>query len=258
VPPDRPLVSVVLTTRDRPLLLSVALRCFQHQSYQSRELIVVDDGFDFPVDPGAIEAIGGRLITVPTGTPLGIKLNLGAEAARGRYCMKMDDDDWYGPDYIVTMLDALRSSQRRVCRPTLLFLVGFLFFDLQTWELRQSVDRNVPGATLFFAREDWRHRPFRPLPTDEDIWFIRDQVEAGGVVLPIEDATEKYVAIRHSGHTGGRGHTWAFQADGQRLEDYLLERPKYLKSPEELLPPWVVEVYRRIHDEIALAAASAR
>jgi glycosyltransferase involved in cell wall biosynthesis len=239
------------------MLLSVALRCFQHQSYGSRELIVVDDGRDFPVDPSAIEGVGGRLITVPTGTPLGIKLNLAAAAATGRYCMKMDDDDWYGPDYITTMLDALQASQRLVCRPTLLFLMGFLFFDLRTWELRQSVDRNVPGATLFFAKEDWKHRPFRPLLTDEDTWFIRDHVEAGGVVLPVQNALEMYVAIRHSGHTGGRAHTWAYQSDGQLLEDYLAGRPEYVKTPEDLLPPWVIEIYRQIHSEIA-ATASAR
>src|SRR4051812_45905269 len=100
-----PLVSVVLITRDRPLLFSVALRCYEHQTYEPRELIVVDDGLESPADRTAIEALGGRLITVAPGTPLGIKLNVGIEAARGRFCMKMDDDDWYGPDYISTMVE---------------------------------------------------------------------------------------------------------------------------------------------------------
>ena len=33
---------------------------------------------------------------------LGTKLNLGCEAARGKICMKMDDDDWYAPRYLET------------------------------------------------------------------------------------------------------------------------------------------------------------
>ena len=77
-----------------------------------------------------------------------------------------------------------------------------------------------------------------------------------GVVLPLDNMIEKYVAIRHSGHTGGRGHTWAYQSDGQRLEDYLVARPEHTKTPEELLPPWVIEVYRQIYAEIGLTAAA--
>ena len=37
---DKPLVSMILTTRDRPRFLEVALRCYEHQSYAARELIV--------------------------------------------------------------------------------------------------------------------------------------------------------------------------------------------------------------------------
>src|SRR5581483_3748600 len=87
-----PLVSVVLTTRDRPHLLPIALRCYEHQTYSRRELIVVDDGALSPVNPAHLSSPQFRLIRVKPGTPLGIKLNYGVDAARGRLCMKMDDD----------------------------------------------------------------------------------------------------------------------------------------------------------------------
>src|SRR4051794_33498707 len=90
-----PLISVIITTRDRPYLLPVALTCYQHQTYPRRELIVVDDGEEFPADAARVAAVGGRLIRVEPGTPLGTKLNAGVEAADGRFCQKMDDDDWY-------------------------------------------------------------------------------------------------------------------------------------------------------------------
>jgi glycosyltransferase involved in cell wall biosynthesis len=243
-----PLVSVVLTTRDRPRFLPIALACFRHQTYANRELIVVDDGSLYPADVSAVPE--ARVIRLPSGMPLGIKLNHGVDAARGRLCMKMDDDDWYAPDYLATSVGALLETQQVTCQPTVVFHMGFLFFELGTWRLHQSTENNAPGATLLFSKDDWRRRPFRPLPIDEDVWFFRDQVTAGANALPI-DSQETYVAIRHHGHGDTFGHTWTHQADGSTLEDYLTYRPLYAKPPEELFPSWALAVYRQVHEEIA-------
>ncbi len=251
---DGPLVSVVLTTRDRPHLLPVALACFEHQTYKNRELIIVDDGSEYPMSQLASSSI--RILHVPTGMPLGIKLNTGVDAARGSLVMKMDDDDWYAPSYLETSVSALLQSQREVCQPTVVFHMGFLFFELKTWQLHESIDNNAPGATLLFSKDQWRRRPFRPLPTDEDTWFYRDQIRFGAVPLTI-DSKETYIAIRHSGHQGTLGHTWRHQLDGSTLEQYLTSRPLYRKAPEELLPQWVLEIYRRIHDELNHAESAA-
>src|SRR5205823_5838077 len=114
-----PPVSVILTTRDRPRLFPLALACYQHQTYSRRELIVVDDGVTYPVEAQAVTAVGGRLIRVDPGTPLGTKLNRGVRDARGPLCQKMDDDDWYAPSFLEAMLSGLLNSWRTVCRPTL-------------------------------------------------------------------------------------------------------------------------------------------
>jgi len=78
-PGDGPLVSMILTTRDRPHFLRIALRCYAHQSYANRELIVVDDGDQWPADGNAITAAGGHLIRVEPGTRLGAKRDRGGE-----------------------------------------------------------------------------------------------------------------------------------------------------------------------------------
>ena len=244
-----PLVSMVLTTRDRPRFLDVALECYQHQSYPRRELIVVDDGDGFPADALKIEAAGGRLIRLPAGTPLGLKLNRGIKDAEGWLCQKMDDDDWYGPGFLETMVSAFMQSRAKMCRPALAFLPSFLFFELARWEVRRSVGNNVPGATLLFAREDWEQRPFRALNQDEDVWFLMDQVRQGLVTVPVF-ALEHFIAVRHRGALGDRGHTWTHQLDGRTLEAYLKERPLYHHPPEELLPEWVLDFYRELHQEL--------
>jgi glycosyltransferase involved in cell wall biosynthesis len=245
-----PSVSVVLTTRDRPHLLPIALACFEHQTYQNRELIVVDDGDQFHADLSSLQSSAVRLIRVPPGTPLGIKLNHGVNAASGRLIMKMDDDDWYAPEYLETSVNGLLKAERDHCGPTLVFHMGFLFFELRTWQVHESIDTNAPGATLLFSKADWARRPFRPVANDEDTWFYRDQMRAGGRFLTI-DSKETFVAIRHRGHRGTFGHTWRFQVDGSTLEQYLTSRPVYKKPPEVLFPEWALKVYRSIHDDLA-------
>jgi glycosyltransferase involved in cell wall biosynthesis len=243
------LVSVVLTTRDRPQLFAVALACYQQQTYPRRELVVVDDGTTFPADAAAVAAVGGRLIRLAPGTPLGIKLNHGLQAGQGRLCMKMDDDDWYSPAYLETMVSMLMAHSTVVCRPTIAFLCGFLFFDVVRWEVRWSTDRNVPGATLLFAREDWQARPFRPLSQHEDVWFLMDHIRAGSVPLAVR-APQTFLAVRHRGSRVNRGHTWTHQRNGQQLEEYVRDRPCYAPGPEALLPPWALAVYHALHHEL--------
>ena len=128
----------------------MALRCFRHQTWAARELIVVNDGSLHPVDPVAVREAGGRLVRATPGTPLGTKLNLGLEEARGDWCQKMDDDDWYAPDFMARMVGAVAAHRQIACRPVVAFLMPFLLFDVARWEVRRSVNNNMPGATLFF------------------------------------------------------------------------------------------------------------
>ena len=107
---------MILTTRDRPRFMEMALACFAHQDYPNRELIVVDDGDQHPVDERAVARLGGIVIRTEPGTPLGAKLNLGCDAARGMLCQKMDDDDWYGPGFESAMVQALLARWTDACK----------------------------------------------------------------------------------------------------------------------------------------------
>jgi glycosyltransferase involved in cell wall biosynthesis len=249
-----PLVSVILTTRDRPRLLATALACYAHQTYPRRQLIVVDDGSAFPADPAPIAALGGQLVRVEPDTPLGTKLNRGVEQAGGTLCQKMDDDDWYAPRFLEVMVSAVLASRASVSRPTFAYLTPFLFFDLRRWEVRASVDQNIPGATLLFERESWQERPFRNLPQDEDYWFFWDRLRLAATPLPVQGLSQ-FLAVRHQGGGSDRGHTWTRQWDGQRLEEYLLDRPLYPGGPEALLPAWALGFYGQLRDELRRAAS---
>jgi hypothetical protein len=177
-------------------------------------------------------------------------------AAGGRWCLKMDDDDWYGPRFLNFMMSAVAEHRAAVCRPAVAFLMPFLFFEVERWEVRQSLVNNLPGATLVFATEDWQHRRFRPLFQDEDMWFLRDQTRVGAVVLPVRSpgALDSFLAVRHHRTVIDRGHTWTQQVDGRPLEEYLREERPLYKSPEELLPDWALGFYRDLRTELLAAS----
>ena len=250
---DRPLASVILTTRDRPRFLTIALRCYAEQTYPHREIIVVDDGIDFPVPEGQVAAVGGKLVRVEHGASIGAKLNAGVEAASGPLCQKMDDDDWYAPRFLETMIDYRERALLDIYQPTMTFVMPFLFFELATWEIRRSIDQNVPGATLMFDRDDWLERPFRDLERDEDVWYFHDHRHLGRDINPVDDM-EIFLAVRHHGVTGDRGHTWTHQHGQQTLEQYLQSRPLHVRQPADLLPDWALHSYRELRAGMLLAS----
>ena len=115
---EAPFVSVVLTTRDRPRLLPVALAGYRQQTYPNRELIVVDDGNVHPVAAEVVAAAGGRLVRLPA-AQLGTKLNRGLAEAGGVLCQRMDDDDWYAPDFLERLVGTWLKRRDDVCRPAI-------------------------------------------------------------------------------------------------------------------------------------------
>ncbi len=88
------LVSCILPTRDRPAFFEQAMRCFQRQTYDRAELIVLDDGQQ-SVEKLCSGLPRVRYIRLDQPTLTGTKMNIGVEHARGNILQKIDDDDCY-------------------------------------------------------------------------------------------------------------------------------------------------------------------
>jgi glycosyltransferase involved in cell wall biosynthesis len=242
------LVSAIVATRDRPRFLALLLEYYRRQTYAWRELIIIDDGQLHPADAAAVERVGGRLLRLPEPTPLGTKLNLGAEAARGRYCAKLDDDDFYAPRYIETLVRTVEARSVRRCEPTLAFMAPFVFFDVGTWRTHIDESGCLPGATLLFAREDWAEAPFKPISVHEDMEFVNGQMDLGILPLPVY-RPGMFVVVRHPDSSNDRGHSWMHVNGGRQLEHHLLRLPRY-RTPESLLPRWALPAYTAIQRDL--------
>jgi len=232
-----PLISVVLTTRNRPQFFLLAIRYFRSQTYLSKELIIVDDS-DQPVEPAVPEATYVRL---PSPTPLGTKLNLGIERARGDWIAKMDDDDYYGRDFLQVMMGAAAHSDRAIY-----FVQPFLFFDLCKWEVRQADPDRCSGATLVFSKNTWRETPFRNHASGVDADFLMDHMSQNARPLALQpvNAVEDFLQVRHWG-----SHLWNNMPNGESLSSYLKRQRLYPKSPERLMPADVCRLYRILQSD---------
>jgi Glycosyl transferase family 2 len=224
------------TIQPRRHFLSQALKYFLRQTYSPKELIVVAD----PGEPACDEIRRVpeiRYLQTDTRLSLGSKLNLGIQAARGAIIQKLDDDDYYHPDFLSTTVSALRAGSQR---DSIVAFTSHLVLIAATGELKRRSGTGTvvfaPG-TLCFFKDLWQKRPFRDVSMSEHRLFLKDHDPA---CIGIDDP-ELYCLVRHTG-----GHTWSrFPSseqkelgpvrEGEDVTEYLRKLPSYHKRLQEYM-----------------------
>jgi len=111
-----PLVSVIVRTKDRPVLLANALRSVADQTYANLEIVVVNDGGEDVGD--VVNAVAGSIpatyIAHETSRGRAAAANAGLKAAKGRYLNFLDDDDAFLPDHVETLVSYLLARDEKV------------------------------------------------------------------------------------------------------------------------------------------------
>jgi glycosyltransferase involved in cell wall biosynthesis len=101
-----PLISVIVTTKNRIALLPRAIRSVLDQTWPALELIVVDDGSDVPaILPTSDSRV--RIIRNEVSKGISEARNAGFRAAAGEFFCMLDDDDWYLPEKLERQLHYL-------------------------------------------------------------------------------------------------------------------------------------------------------
>jgi glycosyltransferase involved in cell wall biosynthesis len=220
---NAPLVSCIMPTGGRRPLFEVALRCYQRQDFASKELIVIDDGED-PVQDLLPPASAITYLRLRRKTLLGEKLNLGIAAASGKIIQKLDDDDYYRPAFLSTMVaaigtrDPLRSVAAQDCFYVLVTRSGHLTDSGHGW---------CAGHTLCFHKQLWLKAPFRSAPRAVDYLFLQDHAPER---ITICNPTLSFV-VRHE-----LGHTWT-QLGRQDVTAYFERRDPLHQPLRHWMPP---------------------
>ena len=112
-----PLVSIIVRTKDRPKLLCEALRSIASQTYDTIEVVLVNDG-GCTLDIEYLKKNLGEttLVHVQNEHSLGRSGagNIGLAHCRGKYFAFLDDDDALLPDHLQTLISFLENSDYKI------------------------------------------------------------------------------------------------------------------------------------------------
>jgi glycosyltransferase involved in cell wall biosynthesis len=111
--PVAPVVSVVIPTRSRPMLVTRAARSALAQTVGDIEVIVVIDGPDDETRTALASIADDRLrvIALPRNGGAPNARNVGARAARATWTALLDDDDEWRPNKLAVQLDVARRAR---------------------------------------------------------------------------------------------------------------------------------------------------
>jgi glycosyltransferase involved in cell wall biosynthesis len=157
----RPLISVIVCTRDRPEGLGRALKSVLLQDVDDFEVIVVDDGSHPPAE---VPTDGRVCLSRTEHGGVGAARSVGLARARGEYVAYCDDDDEWKPGHLRALLEYLSSH---------------------------------PEAALVYADSDWAEGDGEGgVPYSFD--FVWDQLRWGNYIFPT-DVLHRADAARAAG-----------------------------------------------------------
>ena len=152
---DLPLVSIIVRTLNRPLMLREALQSILAQTYRNLEVIVVNDGGQ-DVEPTLAEFRPFmRVISITHENPAGRPqaLNAGLRQAKGEFIAYLDDDDVYYPDHIETLVNFLRHSNFRVAYTGVYWAyqrMNLATRSYESYDKKQLFSKNLDPDWLLF------------------------------------------------------------------------------------------------------------
>lgn len=204
-----PRVSILTPTYERDVFLPYLAKMIARQTCDlSRvEWVVVDDSAQTQQHTfstwrttflRALERV--HYVHLPYKVPVGCKRNLTTTLARGEYMVHMDDDDYYAPNYIDTVLKMFTPDKRGVAPPNIVGATTIcLMYPHSLW-LEQSGPfhaRHTCGGAMSYTREYARTHQF---PNDaskcEEPAFLD-----GNPVAQILGAHNIYMVFVHAKNT---------------------------------------------------------
>ncbi|WP_217426440.1 glycosyltransferase family 2 protein [Candidatus Methylobacter favarea] len=145
---NSPLITIIVRTKNRSVLLQEALQSICEQTYPKLEIIVVNDGGDdiseiiCPFNQADI-----NIIPLQFSKNLGRAkaANAGLDKAAGKYIAFLDDDDWLEPEHIRQLLELLENPLYAYC---IAAYSSVRCIDQETGELIKLFNQPYNPATL--------------------------------------------------------------------------------------------------------------
>lgn len=247
-----PKYTIITPTGRRECLLRLQHRGISEQTETDFEWLILDDS---PEPSTYFSSLNDDRVSyrhVTHRMSIGAKRNLLNEQARGEIILHFDDDDYYGKDYLATMVGCFDTGID-VVKLSGWYVYSQAYRELGYWDLtqmyglhlrwsRQPMDSVVFGEayakdngikTLLgfgfcyaYRRDSWKKVKFPDKDFGEDGDFIQAILAGGGHLHQFNDTTGICVHILHSDNV-------SFCYPQYRLPPFMIER---------LLPAWATEM----------------
>lgn len=180
--------SIVVCT-NRPDHVALIAENVARQNVDDLELIVVTHGFhaepeEFLSCEGSERIAHLTVVEADVSSTLGENLNRGFEATTGDYVFRMDDDDFYGSNYVRDQLHAIKFSRAALVGKAETYIyfeeanATFLTFPGKAHRYTDF----VRGATFAGPRKTFVDFKFKEQRLGEDSNFIDQVKRAGGKI----------------------------------------------------------------------------
>jgi peptidoglycan/xylan/chitin deacetylase (PgdA/CDA1 family) len=220
-------VSIICCTMRQSFMGNV-FRNYETQEWKNKELIIILNRDDMDIElwkQYAKKYLNISVYQLPEETTLGECLNYGIDKAKYTFIAKFDDDDYYGPSYLVQAMKVFKKTDISI----VVKRTVYMYFEKDKvlavhvpGEENKFVTGGVKGATLIFRKEIWRIVNFPNLNRGEDTDFIEECLKHKFKVY--STSKSNYVCIRRAepGH-----HTWEIG------EDELLRKSTFVCITDE-------------------------
>lgn len=227
-------ITIIISTV-RPENIDYVIKNVARQTVKNLELVLVTHGFKLSGDArGRIEQLTSiealKVIHAPASDSLGKNLNLAVEAASGDFIVRMDDDDWYGPNYVRDLRNAANFSGADLVGKA----ASYIYFEHQNATIltygscEHAYTNFVRGATFAGPKKTFQKYRFPEQSRSEDSAMLKAIRKGGGVIYAADRFN--FVVNRHVDKTR---HTW-------------------LASDAELFASGVMEFIGDAHEQLAI------
>ena len=204
---NKPLVSCLMLTYNRFTPFKKAVQCFLDQTYENKELIIVNSG-----DERYTKKITDHIISILCDdnnihlynvdrTSIGNLRNIGLYNSNGEYVMVFDDDDYHHPQRIEKQIaPCLKSNiQGTILRNFKAVYKNRIFPD------KVYICTMLPGleGTLLFKKSDVR---YPDMDQGEDTGFLKRLKEASNTILIIDEPYDMYHYNFYGKNTVSKSH----------------------------------------------------
>ncbi|WML35839.1 glycosyltransferase [Clostridium sp. OS1-26] len=226
---SQPEVSIIAPTSKAKYMDNIFIN-YTRFNYPYRELIIILNNNKLNIKDYKIKSEGLKGVQtfqLDERCTLGECLNFGIEQSKYNYISKMDDDDYYGENYLTDLMNVFKYTDAKVTGKTSRFIyfeynntLGIFSADYEN----RYVPSNIAGGTLTFKKEIFEKVRFRHLKgAGTDTHFLRDCNNAKIKMF----SADKYNYV-YMKHLSLDEHTW--KIGSSELMKYYSK--KFLVTPD--------------------------